>query len=136
MDGDSVVDLEREVEEFLLTWSSSTPTEDEMVPKDPVVPAAAHQMHTFPRTTVIAGPASSPSQAAMDTEVQRYRGALGVRHSARERHRYRDGRRGLRRPAPLQPFHGSYVAELRATWPARYWKLKGSMDRIWKCPYT
>ena len=135
MGGDSVVDLEREVEEFLLSWSSSTPTDDDILPQDSAPPITAQREDTSNRTEVIAERvASDPSRVSMEQQGRRrdLHRSEGLRHIRRDCHPYKDGGLGRRRPTPQQTYHDSYVAELKATWPARYRKLKESMDRIWK----
>ena len=135
MDANSVVDLEREVEEFLLIWSSCTPDEEEKVRHDSGVLATPPPVNTPPRTRVMAGRAApSPSEVSVEHQVQRRPRAVGLRHIGQQCEPYRVGQHHLRRPTLHRGYSGFYIAELKATWPARYWKLKGSMDRIWNRP--
>lgn len=137
MDVDSVVDLEREVEEILVMWSSSTPVEGEILPRVPVTPSIAQGGVSSHQIRDMAGRIpSNDANVRTDEQV----GELHRRREARARgtrrdiHPYSVGVRRLIRPPPPRTHGGSYVEELKASWPARYWRLKESMDMVWKRP--
>ena len=136
MEADSVVDLESEVEEFLLNWSSSTPEDDEVLPEGSGGPVTAPVVDNSLRRGEFAGRATStPSRVALYDHVgQREVQGVRLRNTGGRYHPYRCGTRPRRRSPVLKPFGGSYMEELKVTWPARYLKLKDSMDHIWKRP--
>ena len=137
MEADSVVDLESEVEELLLKWSSSTPEDEEVLPEGSGARVTVAVADNSPGRGDFAGRASStPTSFAMDDQVgqREVQEGVRVRNTGGRYHPYRCGIR-LRRQSPaLKAIGGSYMAELKVTWPARYLKLKDTMDRIWKRP--
>ena len=135
MVADSVVDLEREVEEFLLTWSSSTPTEEGIVPRDPGTPCSA-QGGDSSQQIIDMVEQLPPDDAEVRPEHRmgrrHRRGGALQRDTGRASHPYRVRERSVVRASALRAYGGSYAAELKATWPARYWKVKESMDKLWR----
>ena len=124
MDSDYVVDLEREVEEFLLIWSSLTPKgNDEVGLRDSTPECAALGVDQSPASEVIADRAATkPIPEAEDHNFGRRHLCRGrrLRNTGRGCHPYRGGKRTLVSLTPSRTYKGSYVAELKATWPTRY----------------
>lgn len=137
MEANSVVDLESEVEELLLAWSSSTPKDNDIRPEGSRGRGTVPAVDSPPRTGDEAKRNTSrPSVLAPTQQVgQRHlQERVRLRDTVGRCHPYGGATRLPRLPSPSKTYKGSYVAELKAIWPARYWKLKDSMDRFRKLP--
>lgn len=133
MDCESEFDLEGEVLEFLLAWSSTSPDVDTPRPVVlcPPLPVDRLQARFDPPCPLERGFAF----AKMPCRSRGKRGSQSaVGRTYRDRDAFHPYYNGIRRQgsmSALAPYYSSYAAELKATARTKYLNLKEGMDRVW-----